>query len=172
MSSKYEEEDFRTPNEFFLGVQEFLGKFDLDAAASSDNTKCTRYFTKDTNGLLRDWFGNVWCNPPYSDPKVWLEKAIRELDENRCDKVTFLLHLDSSTKWFHNCVLERAAEIYFVKGRLNFTGPYSLNKGVSPRSSVLIVFTKKAFKSHTRIFCGIDKKGRIIRNQMSLCEFF
>ena len=37
-----------------------------------------------------------------SDPKKWFEKAIRELDENRCSKVTFLVHLDTSTRWFHD----------------------------------------------------------------------
>ena len=170
--NKYEDEDFRTPQDFFEGVQNLVGNFDLDVAASAQNAKCKNFFTRQQNGLLRDWFGNVWCNPPYSKVKPWFEKAIRELDENRCHKVAILVNqVDSSTRWFHDYVLERAAAIYFVKGRLDFTGPYSLTNSISPRASMLIILTKRAFRTHHRVFAGMDRQGRVIQNQTSLSEF-
>jgi phage N-6-adenine-methyltransferase len=49
--------------------------FDLDVAASANNAKCERCYTKDDNGLEQPWFGRVWCNPPYSDIRSWVEKA-------------------------------------------------------------------------------------------------
>lgn len=49
--------------------------FTLDVAAH-DNYHCAeRYFTKEQDGLQQDWHGHVWCNPPYSDIRPWVEKA-------------------------------------------------------------------------------------------------
>lgn len=53
--------------------------FTLDVAASHANAKCERYLTKDDaplDGLGQTWAGErVWCNPPYSNIRPWLEKA-------------------------------------------------------------------------------------------------
>ena len=56
-------------------------------------------------GLLMDWFDkssghnhHVFVNPPYSNPKPWVEKAIEE-NKKGCFVVMLLKH-DSSTKWF------------------------------------------------------------------------
>lgn len=168
--TKYEDEDFRTPDEFFNGVQDLVGKFDLDVCASIENTKCENFYNRRDNGLIRFWnANNIWCNPPYSNPKKWFEKAIRELDENRCKKVVFLIHLDTSTKYFHEYILERASEIYFVKGRLHFEGPHT--NGPSPRPSVVVVLTRNGFRNPKKVFAGMNKKGQIIRPQTSLLEF-
>lgn len=56
-------------------------------------------------GLLMDWFHessdhnhHVYVNPPYSNPKPWVEKAIEE-NKKGCFVVMLLKH-DSSTQWF------------------------------------------------------------------------
>lgn len=47
-------------------------KFSRDLAASVSNTKCSVYFTREDNVLLRQWAVMQashewdWCNPPYS----------------------------------------------------------------------------------------------------------
>jgi len=163
------DQDFRTPREFFEGVSSWLGPFTLDAAASKDNALCERFYDVRSNGLLRDWDEvKVWCNPPYSDPLAWCMKAIRELDEGRCESVVMLLHLDTSTRWFHDVVLERAAAIYFVKARIRFEGPLVQKDGSSPRPSALIHFTRNAFRVIDRVFCGIDTAGKLIQPQTRL----
>lgn len=49
-------DDWCTPQAFFDELdREF--HFDLDAAASSENAKCKRYFTKETDGLKNSWGG-------------------------------------------------------------------------------------------------------------------
>jgi hypothetical protein len=67
-------------------------KFTLDAAANHHNAKCDRYCTLTgtfyrrgrvepecmgpSNGLERAWCGEtVWCNPPFSGVRPWVEKA-------------------------------------------------------------------------------------------------
>jgi phage N-6-adenine-methyltransferase len=57
-------EAWRTPADFFDALdQEF--RFTLDPCATADNTKCTRFFTKQADGLGQDWGHHaVFCNPP------------------------------------------------------------------------------------------------------------
>lgn len=53
--------------------------FTIDVAAASDNARVARFFTKEQNGLSQPWTTErVWCNPPYSSIKPWLEKAWEE----------------------------------------------------------------------------------------------
>lgn len=53
--------------------------FTLDVAAAAHNTKCERFFDRDTDGLAQSWSGErVWCNPPYSTIRPWVEKAWSE----------------------------------------------------------------------------------------------
>ena len=58
-------EDWATPQDFFDKLNEEF-HFDLDPCADAENAKCKEYFTKEENGLLKDWGGRrVFCNPPY-----------------------------------------------------------------------------------------------------------
>lgn len=58
-------EDWATPQDFFDKLDEEF-HFDLDPCADAENAKCKEYFTKEENGLLKDWGGRrVFCNPPY-----------------------------------------------------------------------------------------------------------
>ena len=70
-------------------------RFTIDAAASAHNAKLPRYWTRETDGLTQSWAGErVFCNPPYSDIRPWVEKAHVEtgalivmlLPANRCEQ--------------------------------------------------------------------------------------
>lgn len=47
-------EDWATPQDFFDKLNEEF-HFDLDPCADAENAKCKEYFTKEENGLLKDW---------------------------------------------------------------------------------------------------------------------
>lgn len=93
-------------------------RFTLDVCAAPENAKCKDFFTPEDDGLLQNWSGVAWCNPPYG-PGIskWIEKAFRESHNG----VTSVLLLPSrtDTRWFHSFVLGKA-EIRFIKGRLKF----------------------------------------------------
>lgn len=73
-------DDRATSPELFSSLDERF-HFSIDVAASSHNAKCERYFTREVDGLVQSWAGErVWCNPPYSDIRPWLEKAWLECD--------------------------------------------------------------------------------------------
>ena len=52
--------------------------FDLDVAAPVGGSDCPAiwYFDKQSDGLASKWFGNVWMNPPYSNPTPWVQKFL------------------------------------------------------------------------------------------------
>ena len=71
-------DDRATPPEVF-GRLNFRFRFTIDVAASAANAKCSRYYTVEDDGLAQPWHGErVWCNPPYSNIRPWVEKAWRE----------------------------------------------------------------------------------------------
>lgn len=73
-SSKTEE--WATPHEFFLKVQEEFN-LNLDVCATKENAKLDFFWTKKDNGLTQDWFGmRCWMNPPYGRViGEWVKKA-------------------------------------------------------------------------------------------------
>jgi hypothetical protein len=53
--------------------------FTLDAAANATNRKVPQFYDLANDGLVQSWGSNrVWCNPPYSNIRPWVEKAWAE----------------------------------------------------------------------------------------------
>jgi site-specific DNA-methyltransferase (adenine-specific) len=112
-------EEWPTPQTFFDTLAEEF-HFTLDPCATPENAKCRNYFTKEENGLAKNW-GNhkVFCNPPYGkDMRDWARKCY-EASQNGA-LVVLLAHARTDTKWFHGWVYGKADEIRFIKGRLRF----------------------------------------------------
>jgi phage N-6-adenine-methyltransferase len=114
--------EWATPADVFARISDEFGPFDLDAAASPENAKCARYYTKADSGLDQPWTGRVWVNPPYGrEISLWIEKARRASHQGAT--VVLLLPARTDTKWFHGDVLGcRRAEVRFLKGRIKFGG--------------------------------------------------
>lgn len=82
-----------------------------------------------TDGLNRKWRSPAYCNPPYSDPLPWVEKAIAEASKGK--RVVMLLRHDSSAGWWW--MLHEAGAIFMaIEGRLHFS-----EGGRAPFASVL-----------------------------------
>ena len=63
MSSNTDE--WATPVKFFEELNEEF-HFTLDPCATDENHKCSKYYTKDDDGLQQSWGGEiVFTNPPY-----------------------------------------------------------------------------------------------------------
>lgn len=119
-----------TPDEIFTPLhQEF--RFTIDVAADNDNAKCERFYTMHDDGLSQDWSGEiVWCNPPYSETRLWVEKA-----KSASATTVMLLPVATDVGWFHDCVLGHA-EIRWVRGRIKFSG----QKYNAPFASMIVIF--------------------------------
>ena len=81
------------------------------------------------DALKKDWFGFVWCNPPYGrETGLWLEKFI-----NYGNGIA-LVNSRTDTKWFHNYAI-KSDVICFVKGRLSFYKPHKVNQLIQGQSA-------------------------------------
>ena len=126
-------EEWGTPKALYDALdREF--QFTLDPAATAENFKCAKYFTKEQDGLQQDWSKErVFLNPPYgSGIGKWMQK-IATAD---CEIAVALVHARCDTKWWHSWVEPYADEIRFVKGRIKFEG----GKYSSTFPSVIVIY--------------------------------
>ena len=127
-------QEWERPDEFFTALDKEFG-FTLDACASHENAKCAVYFTRDDNGMEKNWSGTVWLNPPYGrEIGRWIEKAEREVLKGAT--VVALIPARTDTRWWHEIVMKH--EVRFLRGRLYFKDNQG-NCGRAPFPSVLVV---------------------------------
>ena len=124
---------WETPQDFFDRLDaEF--HFDLDVCALPENAKCKRYFTPTQDGLLQDWRGVCWMNPPYGRKiGAWMKKAY-EAAVHGGATVVCLVPARTDTAWWHEYAMQ--GEIRFIRGRLKFGGA----KNSAPFPSAVVVF--------------------------------
>lgn len=110
-------DEWYTPQDLFDKLNEEF-HFNLDPCATKENHKCELYYTKEDDGLQKNWNGfNVFCNPPYGRQiGKWVEKAY-----NSNALTVMLLPARTDTKWFHEYIYNKS-EIRFLKGRIKFGG--------------------------------------------------
>lgn len=140
-----------TPPEVFNALdQEFC--FGFDVCAEHKTAKCPEYWTIEDDALSKDWaedaksripgaglieMGAIWCNPPYSNIKPWVEKAIEAQLNGRM--TVMLVMCDPSVKWF-SLAQQYASETRFITdGRLAFLKNGVPQKG-NNKGSVIFVF--------------------------------
>jgi len=128
--------DWETPQDLFDSLQEEYN-FTLDVCATKENAKCTKFFTKEQDGLIQNWENNIcFMNPPYGRQlNKWVIKAFNETKKPNT-KVIALLPSRTDTKIFHDYITY--GDVYFLRGRLKFKHP---TKGImcnAPFGSILV----------------------------------
>lgn len=94
-------------------------KFDLDPAATAENTLAEKYYDKEWSGLTNEWFGSVYVNPPYSQLKKWVKKGFEEANNNpHVKSVVMLVPARTDTQAWWEYI--RHGEVRFLPGRLKF----------------------------------------------------
>jgi len=124
--------EWYTPHDLYAQLDSEFN-FTLDPCATNENHKCSKWYTKQENGLMQQWDGErVFMNPPYGrEIGQWVKKA----SEARGGVVVCLLPARTDTKYFHEYIYNKA-EIRFIRGRLKFGG----SKTSAPFPSMIVVF--------------------------------
>lgn len=127
--------EWATPQAFFdLWNEKY--HFTLDPAATAENAKCPKFYTKEDDGLSKNWGGEiVWCNPPYGrEIGKWVRKGY---EESKDAAVVMLLPARTDTTWFHDYCMK--GRITFVRGRLKFGGSWN----AAPFPSMVVEFDRR-----------------------------
>lgn len=104
-------------------------RFTVDVAASAHNAKLPRYYTTAENGLKQPWTGErVWCNPPYSNIRPWVQNAWAEVE--RAELIVMLVPANRTEQVWWQELVEPFRDrppffllrVEFLKGRLRFIG--------------------------------------------------
>lgn len=112
-------------------------EFTIDVAAAVHNTKLPLFYDRLSDGLSQSWAcERVWCNPPYSDIRPWVEKAwaeMRRAPELPAELIVMLLPANRTEQgWWQDLVepalrdRHPAFRVEFLRGRIRF-----LRKGQS-----------------------------------------
>jgi len=96
--------EWYTPFEIVNAARLAMGGIDLDPAScavANETVKATTIFTRDDDGLSRDWHGNVWMNHPFGrDNGKWMAKLIAEYRAGRIGQACCITFASTSEKWF------------------------------------------------------------------------
>ena len=132
-SSKTDE--WETPQDLFDRLNaEF--HFTLDPCATKENTKCKKFYTKEDDGLSKDWSGEiVFCNPPYN--RYVIDKWLKKMSNSNAKVCVGLLPVRTNTAWFHKYVWKKT-KIRFIRGKLKFSG----YKWQAPFPSMIVIFKR------------------------------
>lgn len=140
---KFQTVEWETPVGLFTALEAEFGKFDLDPCASHGNHKAPYYWTKEDDGLSKDWFGRVFVNPPHNLIPDFVKKTVFEINkpDSKCGLIVMLLPARTDTRWFHNFLYQKPnIQIVFLKGRLQFK--YESKRHIAPFPSMLAIFKK------------------------------
>lgn len=121
-------DDRGTPHELFAPLHE-QHRFTVDAAAAAHNAMMPRFWTRQDNGLVQPWRGErVWCNPPYSNIRPWVEKAWAEF--GGVELVCMLLPANRTEQaWWQELIEpyrdaeDKVLTVKFLPGRIRFRTP-------------------------------------------------
>ena len=142
-------DDRETPPEVFAEFDKRLGPFTLDVAASAHNTKVpSNYYSIEDDGLSAPWEGSVWCNPPYSNIRPWVEKAWSEWTQSIMApyRIVMLLPANRTEQaWWQDLIeparLDGSLYVEFIRGRMRFiaAGDDEIKPNARPPFGVCLV---------------------------------
>lgn len=119
--------EWYTPEEYILSARSVMGDIDTDPASSNEANKvvkAARFFDAHDNGLLQDWHGRVWMNPPYAAELIgqFATKLVEHFTAGDVTQAIVLVNNATETAWFCR-ITEVASAVVFPKGRVRFWEP-------------------------------------------------
>lgn len=122
--------EWYTPLEVIESARKVLGVIDLDPASSelaNSFVKATKYFSFEDDGLLQEWFGRVWLNPPFNRGIIDAF-ADKLLTSSKVESAIVLTDNATDAKWFRKLV-EGCSGLIFTTSRLNFINSAKFVRG-------------------------------------------
>ena len=127
--AKEDNDNWQTPDTVWQTINSFH-EINTDPCAGSELTGEETFIGSSENirpprnGLDTPWPGVVFMNPPFSQKKKWLKKAVEEVKNGEATTV-YAVTPDSTDvmSWWHKHIAENAICSFFPYGRIEYVDP-------------------------------------------------
>lgn len=85
--------EWYSPGDIVEAARKVMGSIDLDPASHEEANqivRATRFYTAESNGLLHEWCGNVFLNPPGGLVNEFWRKAKLEWQHSRLKQMIYI----------------------------------------------------------------------------------
>jgi DNA N-6-adenine-methyltransferase (Dam) len=131
--------EYFTPSFIIEAARSVMGSIDLDPAScakANETVNAARFFTKEDDGLSREWTGNVWMNHPFSRSgnMDWISMFVLSYTLGSMKQGCCITYASTSETWFRP--LMQYPQCY-LRPRTNYVSPDGkIKRGVSKGSAV------------------------------------
>ena len=141
-------DEYYTPFEVVQAARFAMNGIDLDPASNHIAQKvveATKYYTKEDDGLSKEWSGRVFLNPPFSMLKAFSDKLINSLDS--IDEAIFVCRMDLSNAW-GRAVVRHCSMFCIPDKRIQFYGPDEKTVKSNNMANLILGFKTKETLFH------------------------
>ena len=90
-------QEWNTPARILEAARKVMGAIDVDPASNDqaqESVRAATYYTRERSGLLEQWAGRVWLNPPYSSAllRAFIRHLFREMWATRTTEAIVLVN--------------------------------------------------------------------------------
>lgn len=144
--------EWYTPANIIEAARAAMGSIDVDPASNDiaqQTVKAGTYYTAETNGLDKEWVGNVWLNPPYASDLIgkFIDKLVSE--KQNYNQAIVLVNNATETEWF-NKIVSISSMVCFPKSRVKFYMPDG--KTGAPLQGQAVLYIGKNAESFYKAF--------------------
>lgn len=160
--------EWYTPLHIVNAARNTMGSIDLDPAScefANTEVNACKIFTKADDGLHKNWYGNVWMNPPYgktgnrSNQDIWFKKLEHEYEHGLVVQACSLYNVSVGSAWFNNLY---AWPMCWLHERIKFYNEHGI--ATAPRYGNVVVYMGMDIKKFMDVF---SEYGAVTQ----LCEY-
>jgi len=138
-TSSISDDEYETPNGLYVSL---CGKYQifptLDAAATKENRKCLKFFSKEQNGLEQEWDAVTWVNHPHTLHEQFVTKAYQQWQKGKI--IMMIIPANTMrTKYWHKYI-EGKAEYHAIEGAITFLKEGKPTKDSARNAYVVVIW--------------------------------
>jgi len=155
------ENEWYTPPDYVEAARLTMDKIDVDPASSdlaNQIIKADKYFTIKEDGLKQEWHGNIWMNPPYSQPLIakFCDLLVDKYLKKEIKQACVLVNNATETN-FYQRMLRTCDAVCFIKGRIKFIDKNGNASGAPLQGQTILYFGEyfEAFSENFSYFGAV-----------------